>query len=127
MNVALALFVVVGFAATIEWLDLPDRAREVGRRSSRSLEVLRDSSMSDREKEEALQQQSGELFWLLGLLVGGSMLAIGGPLVVIWGLGKMGVGSFSGAVGVLERLDFLAGITVVAGLGYVLYRRFSDL
>jgi hypothetical protein len=127
MNVALALFVVVGFAATIEWLDLPDRAREVGRRSSRSLEVLRDSSMSDREKEEALQQQSGELFWLLGLLVGGSMLAIGGPLVVIWGLGKMGVGSFSGAVGVLERLDFLAGVTVVGGLGYVLYRRFSDL
>jgi hypothetical protein len=125
MSFALALFVVVGFAATIEWLDLPDQAREVGRRSARSLEVVRDSSMSDREKEEALQQQTGELFWLLGVLVGGSMLALGGPLVVVWGLGKMGVGSFSGAIGVLERLDFLAGVTVVGGLGYVLYRRFS--
>lgn len=125
MNFALALFVVVGFPATIEWLGLPDRAREVGRRSARSLEVLRDGSMSDREKEEFLQQQTGELFWLLGLLVGGSMLAIGGPLVVVWGLGKMGIGSSSGAISVLERIDFLAGVTVVGGLGYVLYRRFS--
>jgi hypothetical protein len=126
MNFALALFVVMGFAAVIEWLDLPDRAREVGRRSSRSLEVVRNGSMSDREKEEALQQQTGELFWLLGLLVGGSALALGGPLAVVWGFGKMEIGSFSGTIDVLERLDFLVGVTVAGGLGYVLYRRFFD-
>ena len=68
MSFALAVFVVVGFAATIEYFDLPDRARTVGERSSRSLAVLRDDSLGDREKEKALQSQSRELFRLLGIL-----------------------------------------------------------
>ena len=62
MNFALAVFVVVGFAATIEYFDLPDRARTVGERSSRPLAVLRDGSLGDQEKEKALQSQSRELF-----------------------------------------------------------------
>ena len=70
MNFVLAVFVVVGFAAMLEYLNLPDRARRVRERSSRSLSVLRDDSLGDREKEEALQRQSRELFRLLGILVG---------------------------------------------------------
>jgi len=80
MNLVLALFVVVGFAATIEYLRLPDHARTVGQRSSRSFAVLRDNSLGDKEKEEVLQQQAQQLFRLLGVLVGGSTLAIGLPL-----------------------------------------------
>lgn len=125
MNVALALFVVVGFAAIIEYLDLPGRARAVGQRSKTTLSVLRDDSMEDREKETALQQQSRQLFRLLGILVGGSALALGLPLAIVWLLGRMGVGSFWGTLGILERIDFLAGVTVAGGLGYLLVRRFS--
>ncbi|MCS3863277.1 hypothetical protein GGP86_003073 [Salinibacter ruber] len=62
MNVALALFVVVGFAATLEYLNLPEHAREVGERGKAALEVLRDDERSDREKEEALQRAAGRLF-----------------------------------------------------------------
>ena len=113
MNFALALFVVVGFAATIEYFDLPDRARTVGKQSSRSLAVLRDDSLGDREKEKALQSQSRKLFRLLGILAGGSVLALGLPLGVVWVLGRLGVGSFWGTMSILERIDFLAGVTVV--------------
>jgi hypothetical protein len=126
MNFALALFVVVGFAATIEYFDLPDRAQAVGKRSGRSLEVLRDDSLGDREKEQALQSQSRELFRLLGILTGGSALALGLPLGVVWLLGQVGIGSFWGTMNVLERLDFLAGVTVVGGLGYFFVRRFQS-
>jgi hypothetical protein len=42
MNLALALCVVVGFAATLEVLDLPAHAREVGERGKPALEVFRD-------------------------------------------------------------------------------------
>ena len=83
MNFTLALFVVVGFAATIEYFDLPDRARTVGKQSSRSLAVLRDDSLGDREKEKALQSQSHELFRLLGIPAGGSVLALGLPLGIV--------------------------------------------
>jgi hypothetical protein len=124
MNFALAVFVVVGFAATIEYSDLPDRARTVGERSSRSLAILRNDSLGDREKEKALQSQSRELFWLLGILTGGSALALGLPLGIVWLLGQVGVGSFWGTMSILERLDFLAGVTVVGGAGYFLMRRF---
>lgn len=123
MNLLLALFVVIGFAVTLEYLDLPDRARTVGQRSSRSLEVLRDNSMEDRKKEEILQRQSRHLFGLLGILVGGSVLALGMPLGVVWGLGQMGVGSFWGTIGILERIDFIIGVTVAGGLGYLAFRR----
>ncbi len=123
MNVALALIVVVGFAATLESLNLPTHAREVGERGKAALEVLRDDERSDREKEEALQRAAGRLFWLLGTLVGGSALALGGPLSVVWGLERMGVGSFMGTLAVLERIDFLVGVTVTGGIGYVLVRQ----
>jgi hypothetical protein len=124
MNFALAVFVVVGFAATIEYFDLPDRARTVGERSSRSLAVLRDDSLGDREKEEALQSRSRELFRLLGILTGGSALALGLPLGIVWVLGQLDIGSFWSVMSILERLDFLAGVTVVGGAGYFLMRRF---
>jgi hypothetical protein len=124
MNVALALFVVVGFAALLEYFDLPGRARAVGQRSRRSLSILRDDSMGDREKENALQQQSRQLFRLLGILVGGSALALGLPLAAVWLLERVGVGSFWGTLAVLERIDFLVGVTVAGGLGYLLVQRF---
>lgn len=126
MNVALALFVVVGFAAIIEYLELPARARAVGERSRATASVLGDDSMEDREKEKALQKQSRHLFRLLGILVGGSALAIGLPLGIVWVLGAWGVGSFSGTLNVLERIDFLAAVTVAGLVGYVLYRRLSS-
>ncbi len=123
MNAALALFVVVGFAATLELLNLPEHAREVGERGKAALAVFREDERSDLEKEEALQQAAGRLFRLLGILTGGSALALGGPLLVVWGLECMGVGSFMGTLAVLERIDFLVGVTVVGGIGYVLVRR----
>jgi hypothetical protein len=123
MNFALAVFVVVGFAATLEYLNLPDHARTVGNRSSDSLEILRDDSLGDREKEKALQSQSLELFRLLGILVGGSALALGLPLGIVWLLGQLGVGSFWGTIGVLERIDFLVGVTAFGGLGYLAFRK----
>lgn len=124
MNFALALFVVVGFAAILEYLDLPHHARAVGRQSKASLAVLRDDSMEDREKEQALQKHARQLFRLLGILVGGSALALGLPLAIVWGLERMSIGSFWGTVRVLERIDFLAGVTGAGLLGYLLVRHF---
>ena len=122
MNFVLALFVVVGFAATIEYFDLPSSAHAVGQHSKGALAVLRDDAMDDREKEEELQQQSVHLFRLLGALLGGSVLALGLPLAVVWLLEQVGVGAFWGTLSMLERIDFLVGVTIVGGLGYLLVK-----
>jgi len=123
MTLALAIFVVVGFAGVLEYLDLPERARAVGERSRDALAVFRNDSLSDREKEEALQGHAGRLFALLGILAGGSVLALGGPLAVVWGLERVGVGSFAAVLRILQRLDFLAATIVVGLLGYLIVRR----
>ncbi|PSQ64078.1 MAG: hypothetical protein BRD35_03015 [Bacteroidetes bacterium QH_7_62_13] len=122
MTLALAIFVVVGFAGVLEYLDLPERARAVGERSRDALAVFRNDSLSDREKEEALQGHAGRLFALLGILAGGSVLALGGPLAVVWGLERVGVGSFAAVLRILQRLDFLAATIIVGLLGYLLVR-----
>jgi hypothetical protein len=124
MSVLWASVVVVVFAGTIEYLKLPDCAREVGRRGLDCLDVLRDASLNDREKETALQRHAKRLFVLLGRLAGGSGLALGGPLLVVWGLDRTGLASFSNTLVVLQRLDFLAGTVVVGLAGYLLVRRF---
>lgn len=125
MSFVLAALVVVGFALLVAALGLPGRARETAERARESLSVLRDPSLDDRSKERALQAQSLALFKLLGILAGGSLLAIGLPLLAVWGLEAMGVSSLGAVLGVLARVDFLAGTTVAGVLGYALIRRFG--
>jgi hypothetical protein len=124
MDLTLAMVVVVGFAAVLELLRLPSHARDVSQRSQDCIAVLRDDSLTDREKEEALQTQTKHLFRLLGILGGGSLLALGGPLGAVWGLNQLGLGTFSGVLGILQRLDFLAGTVVAGVIVYALVSKF---
>lgn len=122
MNIALAVFVVVGFAGVLERLALPSRAQEVVACSSDCLGVLRNNALSDAEKERALQENAVQLFRLLGLLAAGSALALGLPLGIVWGVEYLGIGSFQAVLALLQRLDFLALTTLVSLLGYALVR-----
>jgi hypothetical protein len=56
------------------------------------------------------------------VLAGGSILALGGPLALVWGLEQIGLGSFQKVLAILQRLDFLAATVVVGLLGYLLAR-----
>lgn len=117
---------MVVFALVLERLELPDRARETGRRARESLDVLRDPSLDDRQKEEALQEQALRLFGLLGVLLGGSLLALGLPLLGVWLLELAGVSSLGAVLDVLERPDFLLGTAALGGGGYLAYRRWGS-
>lgn len=123
MSFLLAALVVVAFALAIERLELSERARETGRRARESLDVLRDPSLDDRQKEEALQEQARRLFGLLGILAGGSVLALGLPLAAVWLLELGGVASLEAVLDVLQRLDFLAGTAVAGVLAYLVVRK----
>jgi len=70
-----------------------------------------------------LQDHACRLVALLGILAGGSLLALGGPLAIVWGLERVGVGSSGAVLGILQRLDFLAATIVVGLVGYLIARR----
>lgn len=116
MSLALAVGVVLGFAWLLHGLGLPERAAEVTRRSREGLSILGDPSLDDDEKERGLRRLARRLFALLGILVGGSALALAVPLAAVWALERAGVASLEAVLGVLERPDFLAA-TAVVGLG----------
>lgn len=126
MSLVLAVLVAVSFSLVLERLHLPDRAREVGRRARDSLRVLRDPTLDDLAKEQALQHQAARLSILLGILLGGSLLALGIPLFAVWLLELGGVASLGSVLAVLEQIEFLVGATVVGGVAYLLVRRISS-
>ena len=113
---------MVAFAGTVVALGLPDRAREVGRRSRDALEALRDPTLDDRAKEKALQRHSVRLFALLVILVGGSAVAIALPLGAVWVLERLGLASLERVLHVLGRADFLLA-TTAAGFAALLVAR----
>lgn len=123
MSLLLATFVVAAFALVLERLRLPVRAREVGSRAVRSLEVLRDPGLDDQAKETALRQQAGALVVLVGILAGGSLLALGLPLFAVWLLDVLGLASFGSVLAILERVDFLIAAALIGSATYLLVRR----
>jgi hypothetical protein len=125
VSFALAVFVVVVFAVTIERLDLTDRGREAASRAADCLAILRDASLDDAAKERRLQDHARRLFALIGILGGGGALGILLPLGVVWLLERAGLASLGTVLAVLQRVDFLVGTTVVGLVGFLLYRRFS--
>lgn len=124
MTLLWAIVVVVGFAGLLHLFRLPAYAREVGRRGRDCLAVVRDASMDDRAKEEALQTHARRLFVLLGILGGGSALALGLPLGAVWLLDGGGLASLPDVWTTLQRLDFLAGTVIGGTLGYLVFRYF---
>lgn len=126
MSVLLAVGVVVVFTVTIDRLSLPERGREVGHSAAECARVLRDRNLDDASKEKVLQRQAVYLFKLLGILTGGSLLALGLPFGGVWLLELLGIGSLAGVLDVLERIDFLAAATGIGLLAYFVTQRFRS-
>lgn len=116
MSLLLAILVVVAFAAVVQWTGLASRAAEAGRRARGSYAVVTDSSLTDEQKERRLKDEAPRLFGLLGLILGGSALALGLPLGLLWIGDRLGMVSLAAVMAILVRVDFLVAVTVVGAL-----------
>lgn len=123
MSLVLAVLVAVAFAFGIDRLRFPDRAREVVERGLDCLEILRDRSMDEDEKSAGLQNHAIRLFGLVGIFLGGGLLALALPLGGVWVLDRAGVGSFAKVLAVLQSPAFLVAAFLVGTLAYVLFGR----
>lgn len=123
MSLFLAVLVVVAFAVVVQWTGVVTRAGEAVRRARGSYAVVADRSLSDDQKERRLKEEAPRLFGLLGGILGGSALALGLPLALIWLGDRLGLVSLAGVMAILVRVDFLVAVTVVGILAAWWIRR----
>ena len=119
MSLLGAVFIVIGFAAIAYLLRLPKYAGEVFTKVNSAMLALRDPDLGDDQKEKLLQQYAIRMFALLGILTGGSVLALTVPLGLVWTLGLVQIMSFDGVLETLVQWEFIVGTCVI---GLVAYR-----
>lgn len=122
MNLALATIVVVAFAVLLERMNVAASGRAVAERATKSLLVLKDSALTDDEKELALRREAVHLFRQFGAIVVLGLLALLLPLGAVWLLDRAGWASMTDVLDVLGRVDFLVAATVIGTAAYYLSR-----
>lgn len=122
MSLALATIVVVTFAVLLERMNVAASGRAVADRATKSLLVLRDSELTDDEKELALRRDAVHLFGQFGAIVALGLLALLLPLGAVWLLDRAGWASMTDVLDVLGRVDFLVAATAIGTAAYYLSR-----
>ena len=108
-----AVVFVLGFAAILAGGKLIARTREVLAASKRSVSIIADKTLSDHEKEKALQKNSLALFAASGVLLVIIAIALAVPYGVVWLLDRAGVVPLGRTLAVLMSWQFLVPSTVV--------------
>lgn len=124
MTILAATFVVVAFALLAHFIGLIRWTTEVMTHAREASAVLGDASLDDLAKEKAIQRTALSMFKLLGLLLIGSIAALGFPIGAVWLADIVGVLSFDAVMAMLVRWEFLL-VATVAGFGifYLLRKR----
>jgi len=108
-----AALVVAGFSWLLLRLGLVEQAREINVVLRTTAATVADRSLSDAQKERALQQQSKALFGRFARVTLGLLLALGVPILLVWLIGLTHLWSFEGAMAASISWPFLlAGLVL---------------
>jgi hypothetical protein len=118
-----AVFIVVAATSLALAFRAPAHCARVLVASRRATEVLRDTSLSDDEKEKHAQRASGELFMLFLLIAGSFAGALLIPVGVIWLAQKVGLVSMDAVLAMTISPVFLVAVTVVGCLAVFFWKR----
>lgn len=110
------VILVAGFAVIIERARLVPYTRKVIELSRQSVQALGNPALSDDDKERIAQSNTLAMIRLLGALLCGTLAALGVPLLVVWGLDRLGWLSLDDVLTSLARWDVLVAVSVV-GVG----------
>ena len=108
-----AALVVAGFSWLLLRLGLVEQARDINVVLRATAATVADRSLSDAQKERALQQHSKALFGRFARVTLGLLLALGAPILVVWLIGLTHLWSFEGAMAASISWPFLlAGLVL---------------
>lgn len=113
-----AAFSVIVFIILIRLFRLVERSLDVVGISRNSLDIVRDSGLDDKAKEEALQKNALSLFRLFFVLAGSGAAAVSVPLGMLWCCERFGWLSLEAVYSVAVSPVFLiaSGVATVFAL-----------
>lgn len=119
-----AALIVAGFAWLLLRLHLPEQALRINALVRASAATMSDKSLTDRQKERAMRQNSGTLFGQFLRITLGLLAALGLPMALVWLIGFTGLWSFEGAIEASLSWPFLlAGLVLFIAVMMVGRRR----
>jgi hypothetical protein len=119
VDVAAALFIVAGFLVVARCCGLLGRASRTFTHSREALAVVRDRSLDDLAKEQAMQTHAKGLFGLFAAITAISAVSLGVPLGVVWLLDLAGLVDLAAACDALRTWPVLVAGVV---LGWLIWR-----
>jgi hypothetical protein len=120
---AAALFLVVAFMALISRLGVPGRASAVVERSRRALADVRSNSLTELDKERAVQAHARSLFASFLVITALSAIALLLPVGVVWLLAAAGLLDFDAVLAATLSWPILLAATAIGIAMIVLLRR----
>ena len=118
-----AVLLVVLFAMGLNWFKVIATSRQALATSQRVVGTLRDPTMTDLQKEKAMQASSLELFKCFALILLGCALALAVPFAIIWLLDLAGLVSLDAVLALTLSIPFLLATTVIAIVVIFLIRK----
>jgi len=118
-----AIILVVGFIILLKGLRLVENNLKVIAIAKEAASVMQNSTLDDRQKEQALQKHAIKLFNLFILILFSSAAAIGLPVGVIWLLEQTGVLSMMAVIDFTLTWQFILASTLFAFVILWLFRK----
>lgn len=118
-----ACIMVAGFIVIFIMLRLADRAKSVNRIARDALQLVRDQTIDDDQKEKQMQSYALQMFGLAGILAIGGAAAVMAPLALVWLLEQLGILLMDEVLALVVSPSFLIGTTAVICVGTFVYRR----
>ena len=117
-----AIFLVIGFIFILRIARLVDKSTRVIGISKQAVAELRDTEMSDDDKESNMQSYAKHLIGLFFLITIGGIAAVFLPIAVIWGLDRLNLVSIDAVLDVAMSWPFVFATTILIILALVVKR-----
>jgi hypothetical protein len=117
--------VVIFFTVLIYLLGIIQKTRQTIEISQKAVEIIRDPSISDEQKQQLVQASSLKLFSLLGMLVIFTAVAILIPVGIIWVAELVGLVSLDGVLRLMVRWEFVTAATILGIAVYLALSKWS--
>ena len=123
MNWLGAVSIVVVFVLFLQLFKVVSSSKQVVHLAKTAAGVVKDKTLSDLEKEKAMQSYSVSLFKYFFMIAIGCALALCIPLGLVWGFDRLGLMSFDRVLAITLSWQFILATTLLGGLGYFLVAR----